>query len=174
MRPHPAISTTLLLALIAGGSACRPDGSTPDEDERSQDADAEEPIVAPSRVVFEGGEARVVLDTAEIRRIGLRSAALGRTVAESGPRLTGQVVPEPERTATLRAPVAGRLAVPDGRRWPALGERLEAGATIGRTGAETFWGGYSGVFVDPDGHPWEIAHNPGWTLHEDGSISLSS
>jgi len=33
-------------------------------------------------------------------------------------------------------------------------------------------GGYSGVFVDPDGHPWEIAHNPDWTLHPDGSISL--
>jgi catechol 2,3-dioxygenase-like lactoylglutathione lyase family enzyme len=47
-----------------------------------------------------------------------------------------------------------------------------AGARIGRPGAETFWGGYSGVFVDPDGHPWEIAHNPGWTLHEDGTVTL--
>jgi catechol 2,3-dioxygenase-like lactoylglutathione lyase family enzyme len=49
-----------------------------------------------------------------------------------------------------------------------------AGATISRPGAETFWGGYSGVFLDPDGHPWEVAHNPGWTLHDDGSISLPS
>jgi catechol 2,3-dioxygenase-like lactoylglutathione lyase family enzyme len=48
-----------------------------------------------------------------------------------------------------------------------------AGAKIGRPGAETFWGGYSGIFLDPDGHPWEIAHNPGWTLHDDGSISLN-
>jgi uncharacterized protein len=48
-----------------------------------------------------------------------------------------------------------------------------AGATIPRRGAPTFWGGYSGVFVDPDGHPWEVAHNPGWTLHDDGSITLS-
>jgi uncharacterized protein len=47
-----------------------------------------------------------------------------------------------------------------------------AGATIGRAPAETFWGGYSGVFVDPDGHPWEIAHNPRWTLREDGSVVL--
>ncbi len=47
-----------------------------------------------------------------------------------------------------------------------------AGARIGRPGAETFWGGYSGIFIDPDGHPWEIAHNPGWTLHEDGTVSL--
>jgi uncharacterized protein len=47
-----------------------------------------------------------------------------------------------------------------------------AGARIAREGAETFWGGYSGVFVDPDGHPWEVAHNPGWTLLPDGSVKL--
>ncbi|MGH2756725.1 MAG: VOC family protein [Actinomycetota bacterium] len=47
-----------------------------------------------------------------------------------------------------------------------------AGATITRAGAETFWGGYSGVFVDPDGHAWEVAHNPGWTIEADGSITL--
>ena len=54
-----------------------------------------------------------------------------------------------------------------------LAEAEEAGATIARPGAATFWGGYSGVFVDPDGHPWEIAHNPHWTLAEDGSISIA-
>src|ERR687892_1008218 len=37
-----------------------------------------------------------------------------------------------------------------------------AGATIARPAGKTFWGGYSGAFVDPDGHPWEIAHNPRW------------
>jgi catechol 2,3-dioxygenase-like lactoylglutathione lyase family enzyme len=47
-----------------------------------------------------------------------------------------------------------------------------AGATIGRPGARTFWGGYSGIFIDPDGHPWEVAHNPGWLLEEDGSVHL--
>jgi len=51
-------------------------------------------------------------------------------------------------------------------------EAEAAGATIARAGAETFWGGYSGVFVDPDGHPWEIAHNPHWTVHDDGSTTL--
>ena len=51
-------------------------------------------------------------------------------------------------------------------------EARAAGATIGRKGAETFWGGYSGVFVDPDGHPWEVAHNPFWTVHEDGRTTL--
>lgn len=54
-----------------------------------------------------------------------------------------------------------------------LAEAEAAGATIGRRGAETFWGGYSGVFIDPDGHPWEVAHNPGWTIEEDGSTRLA-
>ena len=53
-----------------------------------------------------------------------------------------------------------------------LAEAKAAGATIPRAGAETFWGGYSGIFVDPDGHPWEVAHNPYWTICDDGSVSL--
>jgi hypothetical protein len=53
-----------------------------------------------------------------------------------------------------------------------LAEAERAGATIGRPGAATFWGGYSGVFLDPDGHPWEVAHNPRWTIAEDGSTRL--
>jgi uncharacterized protein len=53
-----------------------------------------------------------------------------------------------------------------------LAEAEAAGGTVGRRGARTFWGGYSGVFIDPDGHPWEVAHNPGWTIAADGSISL--
>ena len=53
-----------------------------------------------------------------------------------------------------------------------LDEARAAGARIVREGAETFWGGYSGAFLDPDGHAWEIAHNPGWTLAEDGSTRL--
>jgi uncharacterized protein len=47
-----------------------------------------------------------------------------------------------------------------------------AGGRIAREPGTTFWGGYSGVFVDPDGHPWEVAHNAAWTLAEDGSVSL--
>ena len=51
-------------------------------------------------------------------------------------------------------------------------EARAAGAVIGREPAQTFWGGYSALFIDPDGHTWEIAHNPGWTLLDDGSVSL--
>jgi uncharacterized protein len=53
-----------------------------------------------------------------------------------------------------------------------MAEAEAAGATITRAAGETFWGGYSGAFADPDGHPWEIAHNPRWTIHDDGSVSL--
>jgi len=53
-----------------------------------------------------------------------------------------------------------------------LAQARAAGARVGRAGAPTAWGGYSGVFVDPDGHPWEIAVNPGWRLTEDGRTEL--
>jgi predicted lactoylglutathione lyase len=54
----------------------------------------------------------------------------------------------------------------------AIEEARSAGATIGREPAETFWGGYSGLFSDLDGHPWEIAHNPHWQVTEDGGVRL--
>ena len=53
-----------------------------------------------------------------------------------------------------------------------LRQAEQAGAIIGRPGAPTFWGGYSGIFIDPDGHPWEVAHNPGWRLASDGSVHI--
>jgi len=53
-------------------------------------------------------------------------------------------------------------------------EARAAGATIGREPGETFYGGYSGVFIDPEGYPWEVANNPSWTVEEDGSITLPS
>jgi len=55
-----------------------------------------------------------------------------------------------------------------------LDEARRAGADIRREGAATFWGGYSGVFADPDGHPWEVAHNPFWTLTETGETRLGA
>jgi uncharacterized protein len=47
-----------------------------------------------------------------------------------------------------------------------------AGATVTKAPAETSYGGYAGVFRDPDGHTWEIAHNPGLALNTDGSLTL--
>jgi uncharacterized protein len=88
-----------------------------------------------------------------------------------------------------RARLAEDSAVEDGGGWGGVtlahnvGSREEvdavteearaAGATIGREPAETFWGGYSSIFIDPDGHPWEVAHNPRWTITPDGGLRLS-
>ena len=48
------------------------------------------------------------------------------------------------------------------------------GAEVTREPAETFYGGYAGAFRDLDGHAWEIAHNPGFGLNDDGSVTLPS
>jgi len=53
-----------------------------------------------------------------------------------------------------------------------LGEARAAGAEVVKPAHDTFWGGYSGYFADPDGHLWEVAHNPFWTIADDGSIRL--
>ena len=87
-----------------------------------------------------------------------------------------------------RSDLAGDSGVQDGGGWggvtlahnvrsPAdvdtvISEASAAGATIARGGGETFWGGYSGLFIDPDGHPWEVAHNPRWTIEPDGAVAL--
>ena len=47
-----------------------------------------------------------------------------------------------------------------------------AGGTLTRPARTTFYGGYAGVFTDPDGHAWEIAHHPGFPLAADGSLTL--
>jgi catechol 2,3-dioxygenase-like lactoylglutathione lyase family enzyme len=51
-------------------------------------------------------------------------------------------------------------------------EAEAAGATVTRPPAATFYGGYAGCFRDPDGHVWEIAHNPGFPLDDDGNLTI--
>ncbi|SCX54649.1 hypothetical protein SAMN03159343_3116 [Klenkia marina] len=53
-----------------------------------------------------------------------------------------------------------------------LAEAEAAGGAVLRRGSATVWGGYNGVFADPDGHRWEVAHNPGWPLDADGRSVL--
>ena len=53
-----------------------------------------------------------------------------------------------------------------------LAEAEAAGGAVLRRGAATFWGGYNGVFADPDGHRWEVAHNPDWPLDDEGRAQL--
>jgi uncharacterized protein len=53
-----------------------------------------------------------------------------------------------------------------------LSEAAKAGAEITQAARETFYGGYAGFFADPDGHVWEIAYNPGFSLDRDGAITI--
>jgi catechol 2,3-dioxygenase-like lactoylglutathione lyase family enzyme len=68
---------------------------------------------------------------------------------------------------TLAQNVATRAAVD-----AALARAAEAGARISKPAQEVFWGGYSGYFVDPDGHAWEVAYNPLWGMTPDGRVVL--
>jgi predicted lactoylglutathione lyase len=79
-------------------------------------------------------------------------------VADDGARWSG---------ITLAHNVASRQEVED-----VIEQARANGATIAREPAETFYGGYAGVFRDLDGHAWEVAHNPGFGLRSDGSVVL--
>jgi uncharacterized protein len=54
----------------------------------------------------------------------------------------------------------------------AIDRARKAGAAVPKPAQKTFWGGYSGYFADPDGHLWEVAHNPHWPLTDDGRLML--
>ena len=53
-----------------------------------------------------------------------------------------------------------------------LAEAEAAGGSIRRPATEQSWGGISGAFADPDGYVWEVAHNPGWTINDDGTVHI--
>jgi uncharacterized protein len=83
-----------------------------------------------------------------------------------------------EDSAVDDAPEWGGITLAHNVRSPAevdsvIEEARTAGATIGREPGETSWGGYTGIFIDPDGHPWEVAHNPHWEIGPDGSVELN-
>jgi catechol 2,3-dioxygenase-like lactoylglutathione lyase family enzyme len=133
----------------------------------------------------------ITLGVADLERARRFYEALGwRTGAEPGDDVVFFQAGDMVVALWDRARLAEDSCVSDGGGWggvtpalnlaspaevdEAIAEARAAGARIGREPAETFWGGYSGVFVDPDGHPWEIAHNPHWQLTADGGVRLPS
>jgi uncharacterized protein len=54
----------------------------------------------------------------------------------------------------------------------AIEQARSVGGTVAKAAQKTFWGGYAGYFADPDGHLWEVAHNPHWPLSDDGRLTL--
>lgn len=53
-----------------------------------------------------------------------------------------------------------------------LADAVRAGATLLKPAQRAVWGGYHGYFADPAGTPWEVAHNPGWSVTDDGAVSM--
>jgi len=95
--------------------------------------------------------------------LGLYGAEDLRTDAQAGPA----AAPGHFRGVTLAINVADRATVD-----VSLATARQAGATITKPPQPTEWGGYHGYFADPDGHLWEVAHNPGWPLDERGLPQL--
>lgn len=54
----------------------------------------------------------------------------------------------------------------------AFAQAIAAGATPLQQPEAVFWGGYRGYFADPDGHVWEVAHNPFWPLGPEGHLTI--
>lgn len=57
---------------------------------------------------------------------------------------------------------------------PLLARAVAAGATLLKPAEDAPWGGRSGYFADPDGHAWEIAWNPAWTIDADGRVAMEA
>jgi catechol 2,3-dioxygenase-like lactoylglutathione lyase family enzyme len=76
------------------------------------------------------------------------------------------------------ADVARSTAFYLGLGWPMSNASVEGNVSFFQLGTvvkqpeRVFWGGYSGYVADPDGHLWELAHNPGFTLTSDGTVQL--
>jgi hypothetical protein len=127
------------------------------ETEDGSPGSREEPIVAPSRVTKGDGGPVVVLDTGDIRRIGLETAVLGAASAAPLLRLFGEVIEEPERIASVRAPLAGRLSAPAGGSWPSLGDRVAAGEPLAQVSdARPLPAPIGGVVTRTGARPGEI------------------
>lgn len=142
----PAILAILLIALYRSHRA-----------EVKREAERDTPIVAASRVENIQGGTVVVLDSATIQRIGLQARPLTTASASTEDRLSGEVVPEPERTVVLRAPVTGRLSLPEGRSWPRLGTHVSAGEEIARVSdARPLSSPLSGNVLRVEAQPGEI------------------
>src|SRR5271156_3599955 len=105
-----------VLLLIA---ACRGGSNRGDPD------DATPVAVSPASV-------GLTLDREAREKAGIETARLGATTAGDAIRLTGTLIADPSRVTVIEAPIAGRLAVIDGGRWPAFGERVAAGGGLGQ------------------------------------------
>jgi hypothetical protein len=114
----------------AGAAAVIAFGFIAGRQELAKEREREAPVTAPSRLrevrTSTGVEAAIVLDTLTEQLIGIQTVALGRATRRNGTiLLTGELVADPARVTTIRAPVPGRVTALGGP-WPVLGEELAA------------------------------------------------
>lgn len=130
------------------------------------------------------GVSDVALSTAFYQRLGWRRSAESSTpgisffqldnlllAVFSRDALAEDAALEPTPAGFGGITLAQNLASPEAVD-SAIAEAVAAGATLLKPAAATFWGGYSGYFADPDGHPWEVAHNPFFPLDAQGLVAL--
>lgn len=91
---------------------------------------ASEPVIAPTRLSAENGQVGVTLDSAGMANTALRLAVVRAASGAQTIALPAEVVPDPEGTSLIRAPLSGRLATATGRPWPVYGDLLHAGDEI--------------------------------------------
>ena len=130
----------------------------------------------------------ITIGVADLQRSRRFYEALGWQPAPS-PRTTSSSIQTGEMVVALwdRARLAKDSCVVDGGGWggatlalnfaslaevDAMIDEARAAAHDRPRAGRDLLGGYSGLFLDPDGHPWEVAHNPHWTLTEDGGVRL--
>ncbi|KAB8160183.1 VOC family protein [Streptomyces sp. 3MP-14] len=126
--------------------------------------------VARARAFYErlGWRGQEVQETVFFQAGGLALVLWGRAEAAADGGLSDTPVPPGGFGGiTLAHNVRSRAEVD-----ALLAAAERAGATVTAPAAPTDYGGYAGTFTDPDGHPWEIAHNPGFPLADDGSLTL--
>ncbi|MEO8032246.1 MAG: HlyD family efflux transporter periplasmic adaptor subunit [Gemmatimonadota bacterium] len=121
------IRTLVVVALVVGVGAAAIYAYRAHDDEKQLDSDA--PVVAPTRVVEQNGEATVRLDSAGLATSRLGLAALMPVSRASRIELRAIVVIDPDAVTTIRAPVSGRLAASG--TWPSYGTQLESGGELG-------------------------------------------
>lgn len=121
-----------------------------------------------SRAFYEalGWQGQEVQETVFFQAGGLAVVLWGRDKAAADARLTTRA-PGGYDGVTLAQNVRSQREVDE-----VLASAVAAGGTVTSPAATTFYGGYAGTFTDPDGHAWEVAHNPGFTLTADGSLVL--
>lgn len=124
-RISQPVRYSLLLVLAAGGCGGR---------EARQVEGGTAAARPASEEVERPGESAIVLDSAMIATIGLRTAVLAASHALPERELPAEVVPDPGSETTVRAGLSGRLSPMGESDWPALGDVLTAGTAIATVG----------------------------------------